>query len=236
MNEDEDISAPLHENLNRPMLMMGGERNMTMSNVGVAAGLSRLTQGGSATMSGMGSATQIIGQGTQAAAGMAGKGIQAASSAAAAIPGVGTAIAAAGKVAGAAVETVGKAAGKVTEAAGSAIKQGGEAIGKASEAAAKTGSTAPNVESKPGGNGFTSAPGATDGGQNETGGMIANSAELTNAQRAFDIDQQPDKSKSPADKLLDKSGDLQRASDKHKPNLVHDGGHGGGISIRFSHD
>ena len=203
---------------------------------GGTTGLSRLTQGGSAAMRGMGSATQIIGQGTQAAAGMAGKGIQATSSAAAAIPGVGMAIAAAGKVAGAAVETVGKAAGKATEAAGSAMKQGGEAIGKASEAAAKTGSIAPNVESKPGGNGFTSSPGATGGGQNETGGMGVSSAELANAQRAFDIDQQPDKSKSLADKLLDKSDDLQRASDKHKPNLVHDGGHGSGISIRFSHE
>ena len=30
MNEDEDISAPLHESLNRPMLMMGGERNLVL--------------------------------------------------------------------------------------------------------------------------------------------------------------------------------------------------------------
>ena len=199
---------------------------------GGTAGLSRLTQGGSAVMIGMGSATQLIGQGTS----MAGKGIQAARSAAAAIPGVGTAIAAAGKVAGAGGEVANKAVGKATEAAGSAMKQGGDAIGKASEAAVKTGSTPTNVESKPGGNGFTSATGAAGGGQNETGGMIASNAESANAQRVFDIDQKPDKSKSLADRLLDKSDDLQRAADKHKPNLVHDGGHGSGISIRFSHE
>lgn len=27
MNPDEDISAPLHESLNRPLLILGGERN-----------------------------------------------------------------------------------------------------------------------------------------------------------------------------------------------------------------
>lgn len=30
MNQDDDISAPLHESLNRPMLMMGGERNLVL--------------------------------------------------------------------------------------------------------------------------------------------------------------------------------------------------------------
>jgi type IV secretion system protein TrbL len=90
------------------------------------------------------------------------------------------------------------------------------------------------VGSKPGGNGFTGAPG-TAGGTNETGGMSASGGDANAAQRAFDADQKQGNGKNWSDKLLDKSSDLQHAADRKQPGLAHDGSGGSGISIRIQH-
>jgi len=126
---------------------------------------------------------------------------------------------------------------KATQAVGAEMQNGGDAIKAAQSPTGKdlSGAASPStVDSKPGGNGFTSAPG-TSGGMNETGGMSASGFDANAAQRAFKADQQQNQGKSWADKLLDKSSDLQHAADRKQPGLAHDGSSGSGIGVRIQH-
>lgn len=234
--------------------MMNGSPNMTMSNagaVGSAMAAAPLAAGLTAAAAG----AQVVG--------LAGKTLGSTKSGA--MGGIGgSPVSGGGFVGGITGGTAGlsrltqatsNTASKVSGGAASAASSASQAVGKGAQSTAGAASNAAAVTTgksteatthavlkagsegagKAGDNGFTNSANSASGAQNSTGGMTMSESGANNAQRSFESDQQRGNNKSFADTILDKSKDLQHAADRHKPNLPNDGGHGGGISIRFSH-
>lgn len=228
--------------------MMNGSPSMTMSNLGAAGGA-------------MAAAPVAVGLATGAAgaqaAGLVGKTFG--STQTAAVGGISGSPTSGGGFAGsvtggtAALSRLTQGTGKTTGGATSATEGTGQtggnstqttnAASKGAQTASRAPMSAPVNKSEgiapqnTGGNGFTNAP--VSGGvqtQNATGGMSASDSGTAGAQKDFESSQKPNRDKTLSEKLLDKSDDLQRAADRHKPNLVHDGSSGSGISIRLNHD
>ncbi|MHB0989802.1 MAG: P-type conjugative transfer protein TrbL [Burkholderiales bacterium] len=214
--------------------MMNGSPSMTAANAGAA--------GAAMAAAPMAAALSVGASGAQAA-GLAGKAFGGTKAAAAG--GIGGSPASSGGFAGGITggtaalsrltQSTGKATSGATSAMGGAASKGTQT---ASGATSKGASAGVEAAGKMGGNngsgnGFASAAGDSD--KNATGGMTASEGGANSAQRGFDADQKGGDKKPLSDRLLDKSKDLQHAADRHKPHLPNDGGHGGGISIRFTH-
>ena len=228
--------------------MMNGTPSMSLGNLGAASGMLAAAPvaaglaAGAAGMQVAGLAGKAFGSTQAGAAGGIGGSSASGGGFAGGISGGTGGLSRLTQAAGGVAAMTGNGDGKTVETVGAALKAGSDArkagAGKAAQSPTgkdTRGAASPNtVDSKPGGNGFTGAPG-TPGGMNETGGMSASGADANAAQRAFDADQQQDQGRSLADTLLEKSNALQYAADRKQPGLAHDGSSGSGISIRIQH-